>query len=121
LEEGFASVSGSNLALDMYETEDAIVIETSPIPGIKAEEIEVSITGDVLTIRGETRPEGAEAKGQYLRQERQFGSFSRAVTIPRPIKAEETAASFKDNVLTITIPKAEEAKPKVINIQSTDE
>jgi len=121
LEDGFASVSGSHLAVDMYETEDAVIVETSPIPGVKADNIEVAITGDSLTIKGEIiSPEPAPESANYLLKERRQGSFSRTVTIPRPIKAEEAVASFKDNVLTITIPKAEEARPKVINIKSTE-
>lgn len=120
LEDGFASVSGSHLAVDMYETEDAVIIETSPIPGVKADNIEVAITGDSLTIKGEIAlPESTPESASYLLKERRQGSFTRTVTIPRPIKAEEAVASFKDNVLTITIPKAEEARPKVINIKST--
>lgn len=122
LEDGFASVSGSHLAVDMYETEDSVVIETSPIPGIKADNIEVAITGNSLTIKGEIAlPDSAQESANYLLKERRQGGFTRTLTIPRAIKAEEAVASFKDNVLTITIPKAEEARPKVINIKSTQE
>jgi HSP20 family protein len=120
LEEGIASVSGTTLALDMYETEDAIVIETNPLPGLKADDIEVSITGDVLTIRGEIEQTDQGENVNYLRKERRYGDFSRSIAIPRPVKAEQAAAAFKDNILRITIPKADEARPRVINIKSTD-
>ena len=120
LEEGIASVSGTTLALDMYETEDAVVIETNPLPGLKADNIEVSITGDVLTIRGEIEQTDQDENVSYLRKERRFGNFSRSVAIPRPVKAEQATAAFKNNILKITIPKADEARPKVINIKSTD-
>ena len=120
LEEGIASVSGTTVALDMYETGDSIVIVTSPLPGLKAENIEVSITGDVLTIRGEIEQTDQDESVNYLRKERRFGSFSRSITIPRPVKAEEAAAAFKDNILKITIPKSDEARPRVIDIKSTD-
>lgn len=120
LEEGIASVSGTTLALDMYETEDAIVIETSPLPGLKAENIEVAITGDVLTISGEIEQADQGEDVSYLRKERRFGNFSRSIAIPRPVKAEQASAAFKDNILKITIPKADEARPRVINIKSTD-
>lgn len=120
LEEGIASVSGTTLALDMYETEDAVIIETNPLPGLKADNIEVSITGDVLTIRGEIEQAEQDQNVSYLRKERRFGNFSRSVAIPRPVKAEQASAAFKNNILKITIPKADEARPRVINIKSTD-
>jgi HSP20 family protein len=120
LEEGIASVSGTTLALDMYETEDAVIIETNPLPGLKADNIEVSITGDVLTIRGEIEEANQDENVSYLRKERRSGDFSRSVTIPRPVKAEQASAAFKNNILKITIPKADEARPRVINIKSTD-
>jgi HSP20 family protein len=117
LEEGFASVGGvPALAVDVYETSDTVVVQAGPLAGIQAEDIDVSITGDTLTIRGETREETESSGVNYLRKERRFGSFSRSITIPRPIKAEEAAASFKNGILTITIPKAESAQPKVIDV-----
>lgn len=123
LEEGLATVSGTTIAVDIYETEDMVVIETNPLPGIKPEEIEVSITGNVLTIKGETQDQKTlqSEEQTYLRKERRFGSFTRAITIPRPVKAEDAVASFRDGMLSISIPKAEDARPKVINIEATDE
>lgn len=122
LEEGFASMSGTPaLALDMYETEDAVIVQTNPLIGVQAEDIDVSITGDVLTIRGETRAEGNLPTANVLRRERRFGRFVRSVTIPRPIKAEETTASLQNGVLTIKIPKAEAARPRAIEVRSTEE
>lgn len=122
LEEGLASVSGASVALDMFETEETVIVETSPLPGVNPEDIEVSITGNVLTIKGEMK-ESAEKAGvaSYLRKERKFGSFNRSISIPRAIKAEEAVASFKNGMLTIVIPKAEETRPKVINIETTQE
>ena len=120
LEEGLASVGGANIALDMYETEHAVVIETSPLLGITGEDIEVSITGDVLTIQGETKKPEGEKKANYLRKERRFGHFSRSITIPSPIVAEETTATFKDGILTITIPKSAATRPQVIDVRSAD-
>ncbi len=120
LEEGIAAVGGgATLALDIYETSDAVIVEAGPIAGIAGEDIEVSITNNVLTIQGETKEEPKEDV-HYLRKERRFGAFSRSVTIPRPVKAEEAVAKFKNGILTITIPKAEEARPRVIDIKATD-
>lgn len=120
LEEGIASVGGSVIALDIYETEDAVIVETNPIPGATGENIEVSITGDVLTIKGETVKRDELGQATYLRQERRFGQFSRSVTIPRDVNSEEAKATFKDGILTITIPKSEKSRPQVIDITSAD-
>ncbi len=105
------------LALDMYETEEALVV-TADVPGIKAEDLDISITGDVLTIKGETRMEQEVKRENYHRQERRYGAFSRSVALPTPVNADQAEAKFKDGVLTLTIPKAEEAKPKVIKVKS---
>ncbi len=137
LEEGIAAVGGgATLALDIYETSDAVIVEAGPIAGIAGEDIEVSITNNVLTIQGETKYNVDiddseilddvlheilyDLREHYLRKERRFGAFSRSVTIPRPVKAEEAVAKFKNGILTITIPKAEEARPRVIDIKATD-
>jgi HSP20 family protein len=122
LEEGIASVSGGTITLDMYETEDSIVVETNPIPGVTPESFEVAITGNVLTIKGESKesPDQHKENANYLRKERRFGHFSRSITIPVEVNAEEAAASFKDGILTITIPKTVAEQPKVINVSSTD-
>ncbi len=122
LEEGFSSIGGTALALDMYETEDMIVIETNPIPGISADDIEVSITGNVLTIKGKSTAEhSAVSETNYLRKERRTGGFSRSITIPRAVQAEDAVASFKDNMLTISIPKAAESRPQVIDVRATED
>ncbi|MBN1965409.1 MAG: Hsp20/alpha crystallin family protein [Anaerolineae bacterium] len=118
LEEGLGSIGGGglSLAIDIYETDDAVIIETSPLMGIKADSIEVSITDDILTIKGETQDIHQDEARRYLRQERRFGGFSRSVNVPRAIKAEETTARFKDGILTITIPKADSARPQIIDV-----
>lgn len=122
LEEGLASVGGTVIPIDMYETETEVIIETGPLPGVQPEHIEVSITGNVLTIKGEIGKETEKAEETtYIRQERRLGSFNRSITIPRSIKAESAVAGFKNGLLTITIPKTEDARPKVINIEATDE
>jgi HSP20 family protein len=122
LEEGIASVSGGTITLDMYETDESVVVETNPIPGVTPESFEVAITGNVLTIKGESKEDAGQNKenANYLRRERRFGQFSRSITIPLEVKAEEAVASFKDGILTITIPKVAPERPRVINVSSTD-
>ena len=112
-----APYGASELALDVYETEDEVVV-TAALPGVKPEEVEITITGDTLTIRGETKSETKEEKANYLRQERRYGAYSRTIALATPIKADKAEAKFKDGVLTLSIPKAEEAKPKTIKVRT---
>ncbi|MFC1960715.1 Hsp20/alpha crystallin family protein, partial [Chloroflexota bacterium] len=113
LEEGIASVSGNSLALDIYETEDAVVVKTDPLLKVDPEAIEVSITGNVLTIKAQSLEE-EDVEGSYLRRERRFGEFTRSVTIPREVEAEKAMASYKNGILNIIIPKTESSRPQVI-------
>lgn len=112
-----APFGGGELAIDMYETDNEIVV-TAALPGVKPEDVDISITGDLLTIKGETKAETKVEKANYLRQERRYGAFSRTVSLPVPIQADKAEAKFKDGILTLSIPKAEEAKPKVIKVKT---
>ena len=111
----FAGWAPGGLAVDMYETDESVVIKTA-IPGVDAEEIEVSVTGDTLTIRAETKEESEINRENYLRRERRFGSCCRSVTLPGGLEAEKAEADYTDGVLTLTFPKAEEVKPKSIKV-----
>jgi len=106
----------TGLALDVYETDDALVVTTST-PGVKTEDLDISITGDILTIRGETKREEEVKRENYHRQERRYGAFSRSVTLPVPVDADKAEAKCQNGVLTLTIPKAEEARPKIIKVK----
>jgi HSP20 family protein len=120
LEDGLAMATGSQLLpVDVLETETSIVVKAGPIVGVQPEKIDVSLVGETLTIKGETAPD-EDASGSYIRRERKFGTFTRAVTIPRPVKAEQAVASYKDGILTITLPKSEDEQPKVINVKPAD-
>ena len=102
-------------AVDMYETKDELVI-TAELPGLTEKDIHLSITGDMLTIRGERRWDQKVEQENYYRGERWFGKFERALPLPIPVQAEKVKASYRDGVLTVTLPKAEEIKPKEIKI-----
>jgi HSP20 family protein len=104
-------------ALDIHEDEKSFVV-TLELPGAKRDDVTVECHGNVLTIRGEKRSEREEKKEQRRWVERSYGSFVRSFTLPENADAERMQASFKDGVLTITIAKSEESKPKIINIQS---
>ena len=106
-----------DLALDMYETQDDVVVKTA-VPGVKAEDLDITITGDTLTIKGETKAEEEVKREGYIRQERRYGTFSRSVSLPDGLDTDNTEATFKDGVLTLRIPKLEEIKPKSIKIEA---
>ena len=112
-----APLGAGALAVDMYETDQDVVIKSS-VPGVKAEDIDITITGDTLTIKGETKAEEKVEKANYVRQERRYGAFSRSVTLPTTIVAEKAKAEFENGVLTLTLPKAEEVKPKAIKVKA---
>lgn len=105
------------LAVDMYETDEDIIVK-SAIPGIDPDELDISITGDTLTVKGETKVEEDVEEESYICRERCYGAFSRTLTIPVQVVADEAEAEFKDGILTLTLPKAEEVKPKSIKIRA---
>lgn len=113
----FAPASAVELAIDMYETKDDVVVKAA-LPGIKPDQVEVTITGDTLSIRGESTEENQVKEENYIRKERRFGSFCRTITLPGGIKADKADAVFENGVLTLKIPKAEETKPKTIKVKT---
>jgi HSP20 family protein len=112
-----AMPAGEALALDMYETDDKVMVEAG-VPGVKPEEIDVQVTGNVLTIKGERREEKKEEKASYIHQERRYGSFQRSVTLPTEVDVDKAEAKFEHGVLTLTLPKSEVVKPKTIKIKT---
>jgi HSP20 family protein len=103
------------LPVDVYETDDQLVVKAT-VPGVKPEEIEVTVTGDLLTIKGEFKQEENVEKPTYLRQERRFGSFCRQVGLPAGVKPDEAKATFENGVLTLEMPKAEAAQAKTVKV-----
>jgi len=102
-------------AVDMHETKDDLVL-TVEVPGVREKDVKVSITGDLLTIRGERRWDEDAKSQQYLHVERVYGQFERMVQLPMAVQAEKVKATYRDGVLQITLPKAEELKPREIKI-----
>jgi HSP20 family protein len=112
-----ASAGERTLAVDMYETDDAVVVK-SAIPGIKVDDLDISVTGDTLTIKGETKTDEEIQEENYLYRERHYGSFCRALSIPVPVVTNKAEAEFENGILTLTLPKAEEVKPKAIQVKA---
>lgn len=113
----WAPLGAADLAIDMYETKDQVVVKAA-MPGIKPENTEVTITGNTLTIRGEAKEEKEVREENYLCRERRMGTFSRSIALPDGLKADKAEATFEHGVLTLKIPKAEEAKPKTIKVKT---
>lgn len=107
--------NGSVLPLDIYTTKDAIVIRAA-VPGVTPDEVEITVEGSTVTIRGETKPTAGDMN--YLLQEQRYGPFARSIDLAIPVQADKAEASFKNGVLTLTVPKAEEIKPKVIKVKA---
>jgi HSP20 family protein len=103
-------------ALDVEETEDNITV-SAEVPGMDKNDIEITVTNGVLTLRGEKREETEEGEGQYHRVERRYGRFERAIPLPDYADQENIDATYHNGVLTLDIPKTEKAKPKQIEVK----
>jgi len=106
-------------ALDVYQTPSDAVVKAT-LPGLKPEDVTIDISGDVLTIKGETKAEQEVKKEDYLYQERRYGAFSRSLILPSGLRTEKCEATMEDGVLTLTIPKAEQVKPKAIKVKAKE-
>ena len=114
------SISGVNWsvpAVDMYQTDNEVVVRAA-LPGIKADEVQLNVTGEVLTIKGETKQENETKEKAYHIREQRWGAFERSLVLPTEVVADKAKADFENGILTITLPKAEEVKPKSINIKT---
>ena len=103
-------------AVDIYESENHEVVIKAELPDVKKEDIGVTVENNVLTLTGERKQEESVKREQFQRVERRFGSFSRSFTLPASVDAGQIAASYKDGVLTVRLPRREEAKPKQITV-----
>ena len=101
---------------DISETENEIVVKAE-VPGMEVKDIDITLTDGLLTIRGERQLEKEDKRENYHRIERQFGSFSRSFNLGEKVKADGIEAAYKDGLLTVTLPKVEESKPKKIEVQ----
>ncbi len=111
------TLEDNRVALDMYQTEDEMVVKAS-LPGLTTEDVDISIENNVLTIRGEADESTEEKQGDYILRERHSGSYSRNVRLPKNLTTAKTEATFEDGVLTVTIPKSEDAKPETIKVKA---
>jgi HSP20 family protein len=102
-------------AVDIFETEQELVVKAD-LPDVKPEELDIRVENNILTLRGERKFEKKVTEDKYLRVERSYGSFSRSFSLANTVNTEAIKADYKDGVLTLSIPKREEAKPKQIKV-----
>ena len=108
--------NGWTPAVDLYEDKDHLYVRAE-LPGLKKEAIDVSVHDGVLSISGERSVEEQKQEQEIYRSERFMGRFQRTLTLPKAVNVDQVKASYKDGVLTITLPKTEEAKPKQIEVK----
>lgn len=102
--------------VDLYETEDEVVVQAS-LPGVKPAELQVSVTGNTLTVRAETEAEHTEERPNYHRQERRYGAFQRSLKLPVRVDADKANATFENGVLDLRLPKGPEVRSKIIEVK----
>jgi len=104
-------------ALNIWTSENGLNV-TAEVPGIKPEDIDISVVGETMTLSGERRPEELQEGAQYHRQERGYGKFTRSIQLPFPVDVNKVEATFKNGVLQVALPRAEADKPKKIVVKS---
>lgn len=116
LDDGSFGTSFWTPAVDVAENENEVQVKVE-LPGISKDDVKITMQENILTIRGEKKQENETKNSEYRRVERSYGSFQRSFTLPTSVKHDEIEASYKDGILTVTLPKAEEAKPKQIDVK----
>jgi HSP20 family protein len=110
------SFSSWTPAVDIAEHDDEYLVKVE-LPGVNKDEVKLTLENNILTIRGEKKQEKETKKENYHRVERSYGSFQRSFTLPAAVKSDKIDASYKDGILKVSLPKAEEAKPKQIEVK----
>jgi HSP20 family protein len=116
----WGQASSWQLSLDIVENDEDFTVKAS-IPGINPDDLEITLSGKNLTIKGETKGESESDQGKYHLRERRYGSFSRRVSLPTEINDKEVKASYDSGVLTLTLPKSEGTKPRRIEVHKVIE
>jgi len=110
-------LGGGIIPVDMYQTANAIVIKAA-LPGIKSDEVDVSITGDTLNIKAERKEDKEIQEKDYIRKENRYGVVARSITLPVEVQPDKAEASFDNGVLTLSLPKSGKVQPQQIKIQT---
>lgn len=115
----WSGASQWDLPLDVSESEETFTVKAS-LPGIKPEDLDVTFNNNTLTIKAEVKSEEEKEGTQYHLRERRYGSYVRSITLPRGIRSDAIEASYEAGVLTLTLPKMEEVKPKRISVRGVE-
>ena len=107
----------SSLPIDMYQTDNEVVVRAA-LPGIKPDEVHINVTGDILTIKGETKHEEEKKDKSWHIREHRWGAFERSIQLPTGVISDKARADFDNGILTITLPKSEELKPRTITVKT---
>jgi HSP20 family protein len=113
---GMGAASSALPPIDLYHTTDEVIVKAA-LPGLKPDEVQISITDDVLTLRGEFKQEDQQQEATWHIREQRMGSFERSVMLPSQVQTDNAMADFENGVLTVKLPKAESVKPKTISIK----
>jgi HSP20 family protein len=115
---GFSlELGGSVIPVDVFQTENDVIVRAT-IPGVKPEEVDISVTGTILTIKAERKEEKETKDKDYVRKENRYGMLSRSITLPAEVQADKAIANYENGILFLSLPKAEKEKPKQIIIQT---
>lgn len=112
----FDEAPAARIPIDLIETDDELIVKATA-PGLKGENIKISISGDILKIQTETSREGERQEARDHLRERRFVSYSRSISLPAAVDGDQASAEFENGVLTLTIPKLEETRPKTITVK----
>ena len=115
-EEGLSGTSAWAPAVDVAERDNEYQVKVE-LPGVSKDDVKITMQDDILTIRGEKKQEKESKASSYHRVERSYGSFQRSFTLPTSVRHDGIEASYREGILTITLPKAEESKPKQIEVK----
>ena len=105
-------------AVDIYESDEKEIVIKAELPGLRRDDIDLTVENNTLTVRGERMPDEGIRDGQFHRSERVFGTCSRSFTLPNTVDAARVKAEYRDGVLTVRLPRREEAKPRQIAVEA---
>jgi HSP20 family protein len=112
----FGMMQFSMPAIDLYQTNDNVVVKAA-LPGMTAEDVEISVAGDTLTLKGEIRQKDEKEDAAYLIREQRYGRFERSLMLPTEVQSDKAKAEFENGILTITLPKSKQVRPKTITVK----
>ena len=103
-------------AIDLYQTNEDVIVKAA-LPGMTAEDVEISVAGDMLTLQGEIQRKDEREDAAYLIREQRYGRFERSLMLPTEVQSDKAQAEFENGILTVTLPKAEQVRPKTITVK----